>query len=194
VVSESAKFRRTSERWGGLSNMAPRFPLHVAGISIRTSEALYQACRFPHIPELQRMIIEEKSPMTAKMRSKPYRRQSRPDWDIVRIRVMRWCLRVKLSQNWERFSALLMETDGLPIVEESAKDSFWGATPSADGQLVGRNVLGRLLMELRELLLADAESLHRVAPPPVSRCLLYGQPVGAVNGPVSDALDFKLRP
>lgn len=184
VAHDSATFRRTGERLGGLSNMAPGFPLEVNDIRIRTSEALYQACRFPHLPDVQRMIIEEVSPMTAKMKSKPYRVRSRPDWDAVRTRIMRWCLRVKLAQNWERFGALLLETDGRPIVEESGKDDFWGAIPSAEGHLVGRNVLGRLLMELRELLRApDAESLRRVEPPQVPRCLLYGQPVAAVEGP-----------
>src|SRR5260370_5898718 len=164
--------------------MAPSFPLEVNGVPIRTSEAQYQACRFPHFRDIQRMIIEGISPMTAKMKSKPYRDRSRPDWEAVRARVMRWCLRVKLAQNWQSFGALLIETDGLPIVDESRKDDFWGAIPSADGQLVGRNVLGRLLMELRELLRGpDAESLRRVEPPHVPRCLLYGQPVLVVEGP-----------
>lgn len=186
VASESAKFRKTSERWGGLSNMAPGFPLEVNGIRIKTSEALYQACRFPDLPDVQRMIIEEASPMTAKMKSKPYRDHSRKDWDAVRARIMRWCLRVKLAQNWERFGALLLETEGWPIVEESRKDDFWGAIPSADGHLVGRNVLGRLLMELRELIRApEAESFLRVDPPRVPRCLLYGRPVVALEAPVN---------
>lgn len=184
VAGDSATFRKTGERLGGLSNMAPGFPLEVNGIHIRTSEALYQACRFPHLPDVQRMIIEEASPMTAKMKSKPFRDRSRPDWDAVRARIMRWCLRVKLAQNWERFGALLLETRGRPIVEESRKDDFWGAIPSTDGHLVGRNVLGRLLMELRELLQApDAESLRRVEPPQVPWCLLYGQPIVVVEGP-----------
>lgn len=64
---------KTKEAFGGLSNMAGGFPLDVNGMRILTSEALYQACRFPHRPEVQTLIIEQKSPMTAKMKSKPYR-------------------------------------------------------------------------------------------------------------------------
>ena len=45
--AKSAVFRKTKERFGALSNMAGGFPLHVNGVKIRTSEALYQACRFP---------------------------------------------------------------------------------------------------------------------------------------------------
>lgn len=45
--TKSAVFLKTKERLGALSNMAGGFPLEVNGIKIRTSEALYQACRFP---------------------------------------------------------------------------------------------------------------------------------------------------
>src|SRR5436190_807211 len=100
VRGDSVVFCKTTEAYGGLSNMAAGFPVCVNGVRIRTSEALYQACRFPHMPDVQRLIIDEASPMTAKMRSKPYRKDSRADWERVRVKVMRWCLRVKLSQNW----------------------------------------------------------------------------------------------
>ncbi len=148
--SNAICFRMTSGAFGGLSNMAPGFPLRVNGLHIYTSEALYQACRFPHLPEIQKMIVEQRSPMTAKMRSKPYRRDSRTDWDRVRVKVMRWCLRIKLVQHSCKFKDLLLSTDSRSIVEESQKDDFWGAKPTEDGTLIGTNVLGRLLMELRE--------------------------------------------
>ncbi|MCW3780353.1 NADAR domain-containing protein [Defluviimonas salinarum] len=178
----SVVFLKTNERFGGLSNMAPGFPLRVNGVRIRTSEALYQACRFPHMPEVQQLIIGENSPMTAKMRSKPYRRVSRHDWDFVRVKIMRWCLRVKLAQNWREFGRLLLATGDRPIVEQSRKDDFWGAKVADDGTLVGMNVLGRLLMELREQLKGDeAESLRFIEPLAISEFLLFGQPIEAVQ-------------
>ena len=76
---ECVVFRKTNEAFGGLSNMAPGFPVPVNGILILTVEALYQACRFPHLPEVQRLILEQRSPMTAKMVGKPHREESRPD-------------------------------------------------------------------------------------------------------------------
>lgn len=177
----SVVFLKTNERFGGLSNMAPGFPLRVNGVQIRTSEALYQACRFPHMPEVQRRIIHEHSPMTAKMRSKPFRKDSRPDWETVRVKIMRWCLRVKLAQNWRPFGDLLLATGDCPIVEQSRRDDFWGAKVADDGTLVGRNVLGRFLMELREQLKADSsESLRVVEPPSIPEFLLFGRPIGAV--------------
>ena len=185
---ESAVFLRTKERYGGLSNMAGGFPLVVNGIDIRTSEAIYQACRFPHLPDLQHEIIAQKSPMTAKMKGKPYRHISRPDWDAVRIKIMRWCLQVKLAQNWNTFSEALLETGDMPIVEHSRSDDFWGAKPIDSNTLVGTNALGRLLMELRERLKHEPpEVLQHVAPITIPEFLLYSYPIEAIGRPVDTA-------
>lgn len=181
--ASSAVFLKTNEKFGGLSNMAGGFPLLVNGIRILTSEALYQACRFPHLPEVQKLIIGERSPMTAKMKSKPYRQDSRADWDRVRVKIMRWCLRVKLAQNWRAFSALLLETGEQPIVEESRRDDFWGAHPIDEKLLVGMNVLGRLLMELRDEVRGGSQaSLLRVEPLAIPDFLLNGKVIAAVVG------------
>jgi type I restriction enzyme, S subunit len=177
-------FRKTSERFGGLSNMAPGFPLRVNGVLIRTSEALYQACRFPHRPDIQRLIIEQTSPMTAKMKSKPHRKQSRLDWERVRVKIMTWCLRVKLAQHWHSFGDLLLATGDLPIVEESAKDDFWGAKAVDAERLEGKNVLGRLLMKLRaEFRGPHPELLRHVEPPAIPNFFLLGQPIANVGMP-----------
>ncbi|POP74666.1 DUF1768 domain-containing protein [Pseudomonas amygdali pv. morsprunorum] len=179
--SNSIVFLKTSDEFGGLSNMAGGFPLFVNERKILTSEALYQVCRFPHLPEVQCLIVSQTSPMTAKMRSKPFRSESRPDWMRVRVRVMRWCLRAKLVQNWDRFSKLLLMTEGLPIVEQSSKDKFWGASPQNDNKLVGANVLGRLLMELREDIVSERLYQHELAPLDIKDFLLFGQSIRTIN-------------
>src|SRR5262245_52754392 len=125
--AECVVFRKTNEAFGGLSNMAPGFPVRINGVLVYTIEALYQACRYPHRPEIQQLIIGQHSPMTAKMVSKPYRKDSRQDWNRVRVKVMRWCLRVKLAQHLSKFSQILLATEARPIVEDSRKDDFWGA-------------------------------------------------------------------
>lgn len=184
-------FHKTKEAFGGLSNMAAGFPLEVEGVSIRTSEALYQACRFPHNPELQHLIIGERSPMAAKMRGKPFRSQTRADWDEVRVAVMRWCLRVKLLQNWATFSKLLAETGDRPIVEQSRKDRFWGAVPIDSDALEGQNVLGRLLMELRELSASSASpsGISPLSPVDISDFSLMGQPIRALDIKTKDVIE-----
>lgn len=192
--SEAVVVHKTKEEFGGLSNMASGFPLHIGGVCILTSEALYQACRFPHDPDLQREIIGQHSPMTAKMKSKPHRANSRADWDDVRFKVMRWSLRVKLAQNHESFGGLLLSTGNGPIVELSRKDVYWGAKASGldDNELIGMNVLGRLLMELRELLRRDGEGrLKTVSPLNIPNFLLLGKPIGTVSS--QDSLPVSSR-
>lgn len=175
-------FRKTKEQYGGLSNMASGFPICINGISIRTAEALYQACRFPDLPEIQEKIISEKSPMTAKMKGKPYRDRTRSDWNHTRVKIMKWCLRAKLAQNWEKFGELLLSTGDLPIVEESKKDSFWGAKPTEEGKLVGVNALGRLLMELREeFMKAQNWDYYIVKPLEIENFVLLNKPIETIT-------------
>lgn len=184
-ASEIAFFKKTKEAFGGLSNMAAGFPLEINGTSILTSEALYQACRFPHLPDVQRMIINEKSPMTAKMVGKPYRSQSREDFEEVKVNIMRWCLRVKLAQNFTEFSKLLMSTGNKPIVEDSHKDTFWGAVRDKKDEniLRGVNALGRLLMELRQQYIENPFSvkLVYVEPLKIPNFKLFGEHIGIVD-------------
>ncbi len=182
--SECAVFLKTAEQFGGLSNMAGGYVLTINGVRILTSEALYQACRFPHLSEVQKLIIGQTSPMTAKMKSKPYRKDSRPDWDTVRVKIMRWCLHVKLVQHWEKFGDLLLSTGNMPIVEESYRDPFWGAKPSDAETLIGMNILGRLLVELRERLRnPEAYRLWVAEPPSLSKFLFLGKPIGIIECP-----------
>ena len=158
--------------------MASGFPLVVNGTRIATSEALYQACRFPDSPDIQRLIIGQRSPMTAKMKARRHASLTRRDWDDVRVEIMDWCLRVKLAQNWDGFSRLLRRTGDRPIVEDSRKDAFWGAKRTDDGELVGANALGRLLMELREELKgSDRDQLRSVGPLQIAEFLLDGRPI-----------------
>lgn len=168
--------------------MASGFPLRINGVRVLTSEALYQACRFPHLPEVQKEIIVQHSPMTAKMKGKPFRNQSREDWDYVRAKVMRWCLRVKLAQNYERFADLLLATSDKPIVEYSPRDQYWGARELDQTSLSGENVLGRLLMELRELVKIDIDRrLAIVEPVNIPNFDLFGKPITRVFEPAVPA-------
>lgn len=181
--AESVIVYKTKEDFGGLSNMAAGFPLQINGVRIRTTEALYQACRFPLLPHVQRDIIDQHSPMTAKMKSKPHRMQTRSDWDEIRFKVMRWCLRVKLAQNYGEFGELLLSTGDRPIVEQSRKDDYWGAIAESNEILTGQNVLGRLLMELRERLKIDSSNhLLTVEPLSISTFFLFGEPIETVMG------------
>jgi len=181
-IRYAAAFKKTTEKWGGFSNMCGGYPIVVDEINFRSAEALYQSCRFPDSPEIQEKIILQTSPMTAKMVGKPFRELTRDDWIKVRVQVMKWCLRVKLAQNWDAFSELLLESGDMPIVELSNKDAFWGAKPIESNMYLGINALGRLLMGLREQLIKNDKEYFMVVPPlNIDNFLLFGQKIETVR-------------
>jgi ribA/ribD-fused uncharacterized protein len=188
-ISQCCVFHKTKEANGELSNMAAGFKLVVNGIAILTSEALYQACRFPSRPDVQEIIIAQASPMRAKMKGRPHRlAHTRADWDDVRVDIMRWSIRVKLAQNFESFSTVLRSSGQKTIVEKSHQDGFWGAVQSNENSdiLEGENMLGKLLMELREELYttSNPSKFLSVEPLDIPDFLLYGEPIGKVIGKV----------
>src|SRR5437879_3146621 len=93
VYEDCAVFLKVNEAFGGLSNMAGGYPLCVNGHRVWTSEALYQACRFPDHPDIQREILEPRSAMAAKMKAKKDGRRdrfTRPDWNALSLDLMDW--------------------------------------------------------------------------------------------------------
>ena len=80
---------------------------------------------------------------------------------------------------------MLLASGEHPIVEDSRRDIFWGAkTVRGDATaLAGHNVLGRLLVGLREMVRQrQEEELLTVTPPPLEGFLLFGMPIGRVVG------------
>ncbi|ELR71143.1 type I restriction-modification system specificity subunit [Fulvivirga imtechensis AK7] len=174
LPNETVVFKNTKGEFGELSNMAPGFPLYINDIIIANSECLYQACRFPLFPEIQEEIINESNPMKAKWISRKYLRYTRQDWDTTKFLVMRWVLKVKLIQNWDKFSGVIQRTENKAIVELSTKDKIWAASKMSDGSYEGINALGRLLMELRKELNEGSINTQFVEPLTIPGFLLYG--------------------
>ena len=147
--NECITFKSTKGKFGALSNMAPGFPIQIGDITIRNSEVLYQALRFPEFPDIQSKILSFPSPISAKKYGREHIEKSRADWNQNRFRIMKFCIEIKLHQNLDTFSSVLLQTKKLPIVEYTDIDKVWGATDEGD-MYSGTNALGRLLMELRE--------------------------------------------
>lgn len=178
-TNDSIIFSKTTAPFGGLSNMAAGFSININDIIIPTAEHLYQACRFPDYPQLQLDIINEPSPMTAKQIGRNNIACTRNDWEQIRFKVMQWVLEVKLSQNWETFSGLLLETGNKNIVELTPTNKVWGAVKNGD-ILTGVNALGRLLMLMRERY-AKTNNYQRCVPPlEVDNFMLLGYPIEMV--------------
>ncbi len=146
----SVVFCKTKEQWGGLSNMSCEYKVRINGVLIHHLEGLYQSLRYPNRADIQREIVNQRSSMGSKMKSKKYYSESREDWEEVREDLMYWCLKVKLFFNWNKFSKLLLDTGEKDIVELSRRDKFWGAVKGSDGVLRGNNTLGIMLTILRD--------------------------------------------
>ena len=167
--SEAAWFFSSKDPHWSLSNMASGLPIRYAGETWNSSEALYQACKYPPhatcipatgkknniIPYVRKRILTATTPMASKMTQRCAVKAGlvRRDWaDPVkerRIHAMLWSLEQKLICN-EIFKEALLATGDFPIVEISRRDDFWGCIPVDDDRVTGRNILGQLLMDLRE--------------------------------------------
>ncbi|GJQ60957.1 MAG: hypothetical protein SCALA702_00100 [Melioribacteraceae bacterium] len=178
---DSCVIYKTKDTYGDLSNMASGYSIQLYNSVFKTSEALYQVCKFPNHPEIQQEILSINSPMTAKMKAKKNSDFIRKDWDSIRVAIMRWALSMKLCHNYEKFSTLLLSTGERTIVENSKKDDFWGAKKVQD-KLIGTNALGRLLMELRAKVKDnDLYSIFVVAPPNVPDVKILGELVTTID-------------
>lgn len=179
----SAVFYKTRERFGELSNMASGFPIKFGDIiTVPNSESLYQMLRYTDYPEIQFEIANTNSGMAAKMKSKKYISLTRQDWRRKRVVAMRWCVAMKYISNSVSFGSAILSTGNLDIVERSKKDDFWGAKDEG-GILIGHNILGRLLMELRE----DLNKGMKVKPyvPDLSDAKLFGIGLATLISPRS---------
>lgn len=87
---------------------------------------------------------------------------------------------VKLIQNWDDLAPLLLKTKGFQIVEYSKKDAIWGAMPYGYDKLKGKNILGRLLMDIRDKYVITNNKPKFIPPLQISSFQLYGINIGRV--------------
>lgn len=117
-------------------------------------EMAYQAAKTTD-PAEQAWVLASPDPRTAKHRG--YKVRKRPGWERLRVKVMRSLLRAKFSRPDLR-EALLATGDAGLVEGNTWGDRFWGQCPLG----VGENMLGRLLMELRDALRSGTISENSV--------------------------------
>lgn len=127
-----------------LSNFSA-FALEWKGLRFDTSEAAYHWEKFPEKPDVQDAIRLAKSAHLALKLAEYSREKRRPDWDAVRIDIMREILRTKVNQHLY-VEKKLLATGNRELIENSWRDDFWGYGPNKDG----KNILGNLWMEIRD--------------------------------------------
>ena len=136
-------FYHLNEPYGEFSNFA-RFPVRMLGKTWPTSEHYFQAQKYAGTPR-EEEIRQAKSPSIAARLGRDRAHKLRPDWESVKDQVMREVVLAKFTQHPE-LRELLLSTGEATLVEHTENDSYWG--DGGDGS--GRNMLGRILMSVRE--------------------------------------------
>ena len=148
-VSECVAIRKVKEPWGIFGNFAPT-PIIINGVTFKTSELLFQLMKFKEAEPVLAVYNANNPKMTAKHWEKTHRRE---DWGRMIVDAMKFCFTQKYEQN-EDFRKELERSKGKYIVEDQT--SFSKKTPDTWGvkqqgsDFIGPNLLGRLLMELRD--------------------------------------------
>ena len=132
-------------KWAFLSNFYWNEIEH-EGIVYPTNEHFFQAMKTNDLG-MRKAIAAAKTPGAAKRMGRQV--QLRPDWERVKVDIMRTGLKCKFEH--PILAQKLINTGNELLVEGNWwGDRFWG---QCDG--TGRNMLGQLLMELREELKAN---------------------------------------
>ena len=137
------KFYRVEDPFGCFSNFAP-FPIFIDFLEWPTSEHYFQGQKFPGT-EHEEAIRGVDSPMVAARMGRDPDRPLREDWEAVKDDVMRDAVRAKFTQHKKLANILLSTRDAL-LIEHTSNDFYWG--DGGDG--TGRNMLGHILMEIRD--------------------------------------------
>lgn len=122
------------------------FQIEFEGKSYPTVEHAYHSLRFSQSNvELAEKIRTAKSAHEALKISEANKDQENAGWDSEKVTVMKKLLHCKVEQH-EYVLKKLLQTKDREIIEDSWRDSTWGW--GADHE--GRNLLGKLWMEVRE--------------------------------------------
>ena len=157
-AAETICIRKTIEEWGILGNFY-RTPIVANGITFDSTERLYHIMKLkPEATVGFRSIMSVPAGQRIKMRARRLFKEQpgwfRQDWPSMVVDAMKYCLTLKYEQS-EAFRKELERSRGKYIVEDETsrkkgkEADTWGAVHKGD-EYVGPNLLGRLLMELRD--------------------------------------------
>ena len=152
-AARCAAFSKVSEPWGEFSNFG-KTPIVVNEVEYSCVEKLFQCLKFFETPEAV-VDIFNASGQKIKMKAKKWDKAgaTRSDWGKLIVDAMKYCLNLKYEQI-PAFRDALEKSKGLHIVEDQStfakkEANAWGCKLVED-KYVGPNLMGRLLMELRD--------------------------------------------
>lgn len=149
-VDSCAVIHRTTEQWGIFSNFYLT-PITIDGVNFSCTEEIYTLMKFRCLDPI--IALYGLRGQGLKMKSKPWQKtHRRDDWGQMLVDAMKFCLMIKFEQSQD-FRTALNDSRRLYIVEQHANPrtpaDAWSAKLEGN-EWVGPNLLGRLLMELRD--------------------------------------------
>ena len=153
-VDQCACIKGAAEEWGVLGNFG-RASVVINGVEFNKTEKLFQCMKFTYAPVIKEIYAQNGMGMKQKAKKKEYEIYKREDWPRIFLDALKFVLVTKYEQS-ESFRAELERSKGLFIVEDETGRS--GCKKSADAygtirvgdEMVGPNLLGQFLMELRD--------------------------------------------
>lgn len=140
---KAIRFYKVNEAYGEFSNFAP-YPITLKGKTWPTSEHYFQAQKFTGTEREEEIRLAARAMIAARMgRGRDWK--LRDDWEQVKDDIMREAVRAKFTQH-PQLRSLLLATGDAEIIEHTTNDNYWA--DGGDGS--GKNMLGRILMEVRE--------------------------------------------
>lgn len=144
-------FYGTKDFYGCFSNFSPHW-IKLDGKSWPTTEHYFQAQKFVGT-EHEDAIRRASSPKSAAQMGRDRKRPLRADWEEVKDDVMRRAVQAKFEQH-EEIRQILLGTGDAEIIENAPGDYYWGCGSRG----TGKNMLGIILVEVREALQGEMES------------------------------------
>lgn len=145
------KFYYTKKPFGFFSNFS-RYSIILDGREWPTTEHYFQAQKYINTPRYED-IANAPTPRIAadlgRVRSIPIR----PDWEEIKNEIMKKCVLEKVN-TYKEIKNALISTGDQEIIEDSPIDYYWGC--GKDG--TGKNMLGKILMEIRKELKEEIDS------------------------------------
>ena len=148
------------------SNYYMNEPIEIDGVAYRSGEHYYQSKKFELDSDYNLIIRNAKTPHQSRLLGQQkinsryggndevntmirrYKHESIDiNWDVVKDGVMRTVVYHKFSQS-ATLRQLLISTGDSYLYENSPYDSYWGVGRNGNG----KNMLGKILMEVREIL------------------------------------------
>ena len=138
-------FYSTRDEYGCFSNFSPH-GFELDGLYWPTSEHYFQAQKFVGTPHVEQIRLV-KTPKDAAKMGRERTRPLRQDWEQVKDDIMRQAVLSKFQTHTD-IRDILLSTGNAEIVENSPIDFYWGCGVDSSG----KNMLGKILMEVREIL------------------------------------------